>query len=137
VAMGLTPQRVAASVSGSLGLVGLLLASIGIYGVAAYTVVLRTREIGVRIALGARSADIVRMVLREGVSLTLIGSAMGVLLAAAVSRVLAGFLFGIPPVDPLTFVGATALLTATGLVACYVPVRRATRIDPMQALRYD
>jgi predicted permease len=137
VAMGLTPQRVAASVSGSLGLVGLLLASIGIYGVTAYTVARRTREIGVRMALGARPADIVTMVLREGLSLTLIGSAIGALLAAGVSRVLAAFLFGIPPGDPVAFLGAMALFTATGLLACYVPVRRAVRIDPTQALRYD
>lgn len=137
VALGLTPQRVAASVSGSLGLVGVLLASIGIYGVTAYAVARRTREIGVRIALGARSADIVKMVLREGLSLTLAGSAIGALLAAGVSRVLAGFLFGIPPLDPLAFLGATALFTATGLLACYVPVRRATRVDATQALRYD
>jgi predicted permease len=136
VAMGLTPQRVAASVSGSLGLVGLLLASIGIYGVTAYTVARRTREIGVRIALGARPADIVRMVLREGLSLTLIGSAIGALLAAVVSRALAGFLFGIPAIDPVAFFGAAALFTATGLLACYVPVRRATHVDPTQALRY-
>jgi putative ABC transport system permease protein len=123
-------------VSGSLGLVGLLLASIGIYGVTAYTVARRTREIGVRIALGARPADIVRMVLREGLSLTLIGSAIGALLAALVSRALAGFLFGIPAIDPVAFFGAAALFTATGLLACYVPVRRATHVDPTQALRY-
>lgn len=137
IALGLTPQRVAASVSGSLGLVGVLLASIGIYGVTAYTVARRTREIGVRMALGARSADIVRMVLREGLSLILIGSAIGALLASAVSRVLAGFLFGVPSIDPIAFVGATTLFTATGLLACFVPVRRATRVDPTQALRYD
>jgi predicted permease len=137
LALGLTPQRIAASVAGSLGLLGVILASIGIYGVTAYTVARRTREIGVRIALGARPADIVRMVLREGVSLTLVGSAIGALLAAALSRVLAGFLFGIPSTDPVTFIGATALFTATALLACYVPVRRATRIDPTQALRYE
>jgi predicted permease len=137
VALGLTPQRVAAAVSGGLGFVGLLLASVGIYGVTAYAVVRRTREIGVRIALGAQTADIVRMVLREGLSLTLIGSAIGLVLGAAISRVLAGFLFGIPPIDPVAFFGAAALFTATALVACYVPVRRATRIDPTQALRYD
>jgi putative ABC transport system permease protein len=77
------------------------------------------------------------MVLREGLSLTLIGSATGALLAATVSQVLAGFLFGIPSIDPVAFLGATALFTATGLLACYVPVRRATRVDPAQALRYD
>ena len=114
-----------------------MLAGIGIYGVTAYAVARRTREIGIRIALGARQADIIRMVMREGLSLTLIGSALGLVFAAAISRVLAGFLFGIPPIDPLTFT-ATALLFATiGLAACYVPVRRATQIDPTQALRYE
>jgi ABC-type antimicrobial peptide transport system permease subunit len=137
VALGLVPQRVAASVSGSLGMVGLLLAGIGIYGVTAYAVARRTREIGIRIALGARRADIIRMVLREGLSLTLIGSAMGLILAGAISRVLAEFLFGIPPIDPLTFTGTTALFMAIGLAACYVPARRATRIDAMESLRYE
>jgi predicted permease len=137
VALGLAPQRVAASVSGSLGIVGLLLAGIGIYGVTAYAVARRTREIGIRIALGARRVDIIGMVLREGLSLTLIGSAIGVIVAAAISRVLAEFLFGIPPIDPLTFTGTTVLFVAIGLVACYMPARRATRIDAMESLRYE
>ena len=137
IALGFAPQRVAASVAGSLGIVGLILTGIGIYGVTAYTVTRRTREIGIRIALGARTADVIGMVLREGVALTLIGSAVGVLLAAALSNVLAGFLFGIPPVDPLTFAATTMLFAAIGLAACYMPVRRATQIDPTQALRYE
>jgi predicted permease len=137
VALGLAPQRVVASVSGSLGLVGLLLAGIGIYGVTAYAVARRTREIGVRIALGARPTDIIRMVLREGLSLTLIGSAIGVIIAAAVSRVLAGFLFGIPPIDPVTFTGTTVLFVVIGLAASYAPTRRATLVDPLVALRCE
>jgi predicted permease len=137
VALGLTPQRVIASVSGTLGIVGLILAGIGIYGVTAYAVTRRTREIGIRIALGARPADVVTMVLREGLSLTLIGSAVGLLLAAAVSRVLASFLFGIPPIDPITFTMTAGLFVVIGLIACHVPMRRATRIDPTQALRYE
>jgi predicted permease len=137
VALGLAPQRVAASVAGGLGIVGLMLTGIGIYGVTAYAVTRRTREIGIRIALGARRAEVVRMVLREGFSLTLIGSAIGLVVAAAMSRVLAGFLFGIRPIDPITFAGTTMLFVAIGLAACYVPVRRATHIDPTQALRYE
>jgi predicted permease len=137
VALGFAPQRVAASVAGSLGIVGLILAGIGIYGVTAYTVTRRTREIGIRIALGARTADVIRIVLREGVALTLIGSAIGVVLAAVLSRVLAGFLFGIPPIDPITFVGTTVLFALISLAACYVPVRRATLVTPTEALRYD
>jgi predicted permease len=137
VALGFAPQHVAASVAGSLGIVGLILTGIGIYGVTAYTVTRRTREIGIRIALGARTGDVIRMVLREGVALTLIGSAIGMVLAAALSRVLAGFLFGIPPIDPITFSATTVLFAAIALAACYVPVLRATHIDPTQALRYE
>jgi predicted permease len=137
LALGLAPQRVIASVSGSLGIVGLLLAGIGIYGVTAYAVARRTREIGIRIALGARRADIIRMVLRESLSLTLIGSATGLLIAAAISRVLAGFLFGVQPIDPVTFTGTTVLFVTVGLAACYAPVRRAVRIDPTQAIRNE
>jgi len=137
VALGLTPQRVVASVAGGLGIVGLILAGIGIYGVTTFAVARRTREIGIRIALGAARTDVVRMVLREGLSLTLIGSAVGLLFAALVSRVLAAFLFGIPPVDPVTFTATPVLFAVIGLAACYVPVRRATRIDPTQALRCE
>jgi predicted permease len=137
VALGLTPQRVAASVAGGLGIVAVILTAIGIYGVTAYAVTRRTREIGIRIALGARTADVITMVLRESVALTLIGSAIGMVVAAAMSRVLAGFLFGIPSTDPITFAATTVLFAAIGLAACYVPVRRATRIDPTQALRYE
>ncbi|MGB7218788.1 MAG: ABC transporter permease [Vicinamibacterales bacterium] len=136
-ALGLAPQRIAASVSGSLGSVGLLLAAIGIYGVTAYAVTRRTREIGVRLALGASRADIVRMVLRQGMSLAAVGSVIGLLLAAGASRLLVALLFGVPPLDPVTFLGAAVLLAAVGLAACYLPARRATRIDPIEALRYE
>jgi predicted permease len=137
VALGLAPQHIVASVAGGLGLVGLLLAAIGIYGVTAYMVTRRTREIGVRIALGARRTDVVRMVLREGLSLMLIGALIGLILAGASTRFLETFLFGIPPIDPLTFTGTTVLFAAIGVTACYVPVRRAMQIDAMEALRYE
>jgi len=129
--------RVAAAVSGTVGTIGLLLAAIGIYGVTAYTVARRTREIGVRMALGAGHRDIVRMVLGGGMSLVAMGSAIGLMLAAAASRVLGNLLFGIPPLDPLTFGAAVLLFAAVGIGACYVPVRRAIRVDPVQALRYE
>ncbi|MPY88690.1 MAG: FtsX-like permease family protein [Luteitalea sp.] len=132
-----TQLRVAASVSGSVGIVGLLLATIGIYGVTAYAVTRRTREIGIRLALGARRADIVGMVLRQGLSLVIIGSAIGLMLAAAGSRLLVRLLFSVPPLDPVTFSGAALLFAVVGLVACYLPARRATRIDAMTALRYE
>ena len=137
VALGLVPQRVAVSVSSSLGIVGLLLAAIGIYGVTAYAVTRRTREIGIRVALGAHRADVVRMILGQGMSLASIGCAIGLMLAAAVSQVLASFLYGIPPADPVIFGGAAALFTVVGLAACYLPARRATRINAMEALRYE
>jgi predicted permease len=137
VSLALVPQRVAAAVSGSLGIVGLLLAAIGIYGVMAYAVTRRTREIGIRIALGATRVDVVRLVLRHGLSLALIGATIGVLLAAFASRLMVSFLFGVPPLDPLIFAGAVLLFAAIGLTACYLPARRATRIDAMEALRYE
>jgi predicted permease len=135
--IGLVPQRVVASVAGSLGLVGALLAAIGIYGVAAYAVTRRTREIGIRMALGAGRADVVAMVLRQGLWLAVTGSVIGLLLAAGASQALGGFLFGIPPLDPAAFGFAAVLFALVGLAACYVPARRATRIDPLTALRYE
>ena len=137
VSLALVPQRVAAAVSGSLGVVGLLLAAIGIYGVMAYAVTRRTREIGIRIALGATRADVVRLVLRHGLTLALAGAAIGVTLAAFASRLMVSVLFGVPPFDPVIFAGAVLLFAAIGLAACYIPARRATRIDAMEALRYE
>jgi predicted permease len=136
-ALGLVPQRAAASITGSLGIVGLLLAAIGIYGVTAYWVTLRTREIGIRLAMGAQRGDIVGMVLRQGLSLAAIGSVIGLMLAAGASQLLAVFLFGVPPMDPIAFGSAAALFAAVGLAACYVPSRRATRVDPLIALRCE
>ena len=132
-----TQLRVAASVSGSVGLVSLLLAAIGIYGVTAYVASRRTREIGIRLALGAQRADVLAMILRQGMVLVVIGAAVGLMLAAAASRLLIRLLFGVPPLDPVTFGGATLLFVIIGLAACYVPARRSTRIDPVVALRYE
>jgi predicted permease len=133
----LTQLRVTASVAGTVGLVAILLAAIGIYGLTAYTVTRRTREIGIRIAMGAQPIDVIRLVLRQGMSLVLVGSAIGLLLAAGGSRLLSRLLIGVPPLDPVTF-GATALLfTVIGLGACYVPTRRAVHINATEALRYE
>jgi ABC-type antimicrobial peptide transport system permease subunit len=134
-AIGLVPQRIAAAVAGSLGLVGLLLAAIGVYGVTSYAVSRRTREIGIRVALGADQQGVLRLILRQGLTLAGIGVAIGVAIAAVGSRVLGGLLFGVPPVDPITFGGACALFAAVTLVATYIPARRATAVDPMVALR--
>jgi predicted permease len=136
-AIGLIPQRVAASVSGSLGIVGLLLAAIGIYGVTAYMVTSRTREIGIRIALGAQRGDVVRMVLGQGMTLAAGGVLIGLVLAAGASRLLGALLFGIGPMDPLAFIGSAILFCLIGLAACYAPARRATEIHAIEALRHE
>jgi putative ABC transport system permease protein len=137
IALGLVPQRIAASVSGSLGGVGLLLAAVGIYGVTAFAVARRTRELGIRIALGATRRDVLGMVLREGMMLTFVGAAIGLVLGAGIGRLLTAFLFGLPPLDPPTFILASAIFVACGLVACYGPARRATKVDPLVALRHE
>ena len=137
VALGLMPQRIAASIAGSLGTVGLLLAAIGIYGVTAFTVTRRLREFGIRVALGARRADILRIVLRQGLGLTFAGCAIGVMLAGALAHLLTVFLMGVPVLDPLTFAGAVTLFVLVGLGACYGPARRATGLDPLSVLRCD
>ncbi len=135
--VALVPQRVAASIAGTLGIIGLLLAAMGIYGVTALIVSSRTREIGIRMALGARRATVVRLVLRQGLTLGLAGIVVGLAIAAGASRFLASFLLGIGPTDPIAFIGAATLFGIVSAAACYVPVRRATEIDPMQALRHD
>jgi predicted permease len=117
--------------------VALTLGAVGVYGVVAYAVARRTREIGVRMALGARASDVLAMVLREGGTLAGIGVALGIAGALAVSRVLAGFLFGVTPTDPAVFVAVPAVLALVALGACVIPARRAARVDPVTALRSD
>ncbi len=134
-AIGLVPQRIAASVAGSLGLVGLLLAAIGIYGVTSYAVSRRTREIGIRIALGADTSAVLSLVLRQGLLLAAIGVAVGVAMAAAGSQVLGSLLFGIAGLDPIAFGAACLLFAAVALLATYIPARRAATVDPIIALR--
>jgi putative ABC transport system permease protein len=136
-AIGLVPQRIAASEAGSLGLVGLILAALGIYGVTAYAVSGRTREIGIRIALGADQGRVLRFVLRQGLLLASIGVAIGVVLAGAGSTLIESLLFGVRPLDPATFLGTCLLFALVTLVASYVPARRATKVDPMVALRSE
>src|SRR5206468_678356 len=120
-----------------LGFIALLLASIGIYGVMSYAVTERTHEIGIRMSLGADTRDILSMVLRNGVLLTAIGLAIGLPIAIFMARALSGLLFGVSAGDPAALVALPVLLAAVALLACYLPARRASRVDPLQALRYE
>jgi putative ABC transport system permease protein len=122
---------------GIFGGLALLLAAIGVYGVMAYTVAQRTREFGIRIALGAQHHDVLGLVARYGARLILAGVALGLLAAFAVTRLLAGLLFGVSDKDPVTFAFVALLLSGVALVACYLPARRATRVDPLAALRHE
>ena len=134
---GAAAGRLAGTLLGAFGLLALLLASVGIYGVMAYSVVQRTREIGVRRALGAQTGNLLRLVLGEGMRLAAIGFAIGLAAAVALTRFAASLLYGVTPTDPLTFVTALGLLSGAAFVACYIPALRALRIDALTALRYE
>lgn len=123
---------------GALALVlALVLACIGLYGLLSYEVARRTREIGIRVALGAQTRDLLRVVVGQGILLVLIGAAIGIAAALGVTRFLAAMLFGLNANDPVTFIGVAVLLTLVALLACYIPARRAMRVDPLVALRYE
>ena len=129
--------RFEAMLFGSFGVLGLLLAMIGIYGVISYSVAQRTHEIGVRMALGARRGDVLRMMLGQGASLTIAGIAVGLAGAFGLTRFLRSRLFEVTPTDPATFAGVAILLLATAIAACWIPARRAMKVDPMVALRHE
>jgi ABC-type antimicrobial peptide transport system permease subunit len=117
--------------------VGLVLVAIGVYSVIAYTVSRQTHEIGIRMALGAGRGDVLRMVMRMGLGLIALGVAVGLLATLGVTRVIASQLWGVSPHDPITLFAVVLVLAGAGLAACYFPARRATRVDPMVALRYE
>jgi len=137
IGVSLWPNRVAAVLAAVFGGIGLLLATVGLYGLLAFTVTRRRREIGIRMALGARASDVRNLVLGQGLRLTVIGLVIGFTLALAATRLLDSFLFGISPLDPVTFGAIGLLLGLTAAIACLVPGHRATRIDPMVAIRHD
>jgi putative ABC transport system permease protein len=134
---GLLPQRIAASIAGSLGALALALGAIGLYGLTAFLVSSRSREIGVRVALGAGHAHVIRLVVGEGMRLVIVGGAIGLCLSVGAAELLSSVLFGVSSLDPIAFGASVIAVTGVTLVATYVPARRATAVDPLVALRVD
>jgi len=137
VSASLSSRRFSMEMVGLFALTALFLTGLGIYGVISYIVSERTHEIGIRLALGAQRRSILRMVLLQGLGLAIAGAAVGLICALIVSHLMAGLLYGVRPIDPLTFAGVALLLIGVALLACYIPARRAIRVDPMVALRYE
>jgi ABC-type antimicrobial peptide transport system permease subunit len=129
--------RFGAQLTGTMALLGLILAVVGVYSVVSYAAVQRTHEIGIRMALGAAPQDILRMVLRQSVVIVGVGLAVGLAAAFAGTRIIAAFIVGVRPTDVATFVTVVVLLAVIALIACWIPARRATRVNPLVALRYE
>jgi ABC-type antimicrobial peptide transport system permease subunit len=134
---GLWESRIYVALMSVFAVLALVIAAVGIYGVMAYSVAQRTQEIGIRMALGAARADVLRLVVGQALRLTLIGMGIGLAGAYAVTRLMASLLFGVSASDPPTFVGVTVILALSALVAAWLPAERATRVDPMVALRSE
>ncbi len=137
ISLAFLPARIAAGLLGMFGLLGVIIASTGIYGIISYAASQRTNEIGIRMALGARPLDVFRLVIGQGMELTLIGVIVGVGASFALTRLLSTLLVGVSTADPVTFVGITLVISTVGLLACYLPARRAMKVDPLKALRYE
>jgi predicted permease len=134
---GLLPFRWGAAFAMTLGVLGLILATVGLYGVISYVTSQRTHEIGIRTALGAQRVQIMGMVLRQGLLIVTLGTLVGVIGAYSMGKLVGHFLVGLTPTDPLTFIAVSLILIVVALVACYIPARRAAKVDPMVALRYE
>jgi ABC-type antimicrobial peptide transport system permease subunit len=133
----LLPARITASMLGAFGILSLFLAAVGVFGVMSYVVSRRAHEIGVRLALGARPGAVLRLLLRQGMTPVAIGVAIGLIGALGLTRLMSSLLFGVSPTDPLTFAGVAALLVTVALLACYLPARRAMKVDFATSLRHE
>ncbi len=136
-ALTLLPQQIAAWIAASVGALGLFLAALGLYGLTSFSVSQRTREIAIRLAVGASSRSVVWLVLRQSVTLSVVGAVVGLALAVALSRLIGSFLVGLGPIDPLAFGLAAVLLGSVMFAAAWTPARRASRMDPVRSLRAD
>jgi len=137
VSLASLSARTGATVLGVFGLLGLVVAAIGIYGVISYSVSRRTREIGLRMALGAETRDVIKLIFKQAMGLTLFGAVIGLMLALAATRLLATLLYGVTATDPATFAGVVLFVIGVAMLACYLPARRATKVDPIKALRCE
>jgi putative ABC transport system permease protein len=137
VAESIAQPRLSMLLMGLFGALALILAAVGIYGLLSYAVTQRTQEMGIRMALGAKTSDVLKLILTQGMTLALIGIAIGLIGSFALTRLLAGLLFGVTPTDAVTFISVSVVLIGVALLACYFPARRATKVDPLMALRYE